>query len=167
MPTPRLLPPHFLLSAWNGGSLGQLRWRHASGPRRANNAPKQISGSQLSLFDELFPEEAIIAPQTQEGARHVPRLPLPDVEEVSPNSQSEGISKGASQWSDKARKLDAFRKEDVTLLIFRRASKSLDEHDFRRMVPKGQHIEEWRGPGDILKGTLGCYNREPYRAQCH
>lgn len=165
MPTPRLLPPHLLLPAWNVVSLGPLRWVHASGPRRANNAPKQISGSQLSLFDELFPEEAIKGSKSEEGTRHVPRLPLPDLEEVSPNSQSEGISKGGSQRGDSARGLDAFRKEDMTVLVFRRASKSLEEHDFRRMVPKGQHIEEWRGPGDILKGTLRCYHGKPCGAQ--
>lgn len=164
MPPLRLLPPQFLFPAWNV-DLGQLRWLHASGPRRANNAPKQTSGSQLSLFDELFPEKAIRTSKSEDGIRHVPRLPLPDFEEISPNPRSDGITKVRPQWGERARKLDAFRKEDMTVLVFRRASRSLDEHDFRRMVPKGQHIEEWRGPGDILKGTRSCCKLEPDRAQ--
>ena len=169
MPTLRLLSPQFLLPAWSVGSLGQLRWLHAPGPRQANDAPKQPSGSQLSLFDELFPEKAVKSSKNdrrpEEGMRHVPRLPLPDLEEVTPSPQPAGIYKVGSQWGESTRKLNAFRKEDMTVLVFRRASKSLDESDFRRMVPKGQHIEEWRGPGDILKGTCSGCHIEPIRAQ--
>lgn len=165
MPSSRLLSPRFLLRAWDLGSLGQLRWLHGLNPRRANNAPKQTSGSQLSLFAELFPEEAAKTTtndrRTEEGTRLVPRLPLPDIEEVNPSPELEGSSRVGSPWGERARKLDAFRKEDMTVLVFRRASKSLDESDFRRMVPKGQHIEEWRGPGDILKGTRSCHRSTP------
>jgi len=38
-------------------------------------------------------------------------------------------------------------------MVLRNASKSLSENDFRRVVPKGRHIEGWKGQGDIMKGT--------------
>ncbi|MCJ1261358.1 hypothetical protein MMC22_001222 [Lobaria immixta] len=46
---------------------------------------------------------------------------------------------------------DSLRQFNLAVLVIRRASKSLVESDFRRIAPKGQHIDDWKGPGDILK----------------
>ncbi len=50
-------------------------------------------------------------------------------------------------------RVNAGRNEPTTVLVLRGASPSLTEADFRRMIPKGKHIEEWAGEGSILKGV--------------
>lgn len=40
----------------------------------------------------------------------------------------------------------------VAVLVFHNASPSLTEADFRRIIPRGKHIEEWIIDGEILKG---------------
>ncbi len=44
-------------------------------------------------------------------------------------------------------------KDEPTVLILYNASPSLIEHEFRRIVPRGKHIKEWRGAGNIEKGV--------------
>ncbi|KAI9787999.1 MAG: hypothetical protein M1816_007303 [Peltula sp. TS41687] len=41
--------------------------------------------------------------------------------------------------------------QEVALLALYNASTSLTESDFRRIVPRGKHIREWRGEGEILE----------------
>ena len=108
---------------------------------------------ELSLFEQLFPEDAIKRPGSSQS--DLARLPPPDLEiwQVYPDDvrvqdqlQSKFKARGAS--------LDAFREEETTILVLSRASPALSEADFRLVVPKGEHIEDWRGPGELLKGYL-------------
>lgn len=39
------------------------------------------------------------------------------------------------------------------LLVLRDASISLTESDFRRLVPRGKYIKEWKGAGNIERGV--------------
>lgn len=47
---------------------------------------------------------------------------------------------------------DSLRQWNISVLVIRRASRSLIESDFRRVAPKGQHIDDWKALGDILRG---------------
>ena len=50
----------------------------------------------------------------------------------------------------------------AVMLVLNTASPSLSEADFRRIAPKGKHIKEWTGPGELLKVFPG---RDPRTLQ--
>ncbi|MCJ1470917.1 hypothetical protein MMC07_009565 [Pseudocyphellaria aurata] len=114
--------------------------------------------NQLSLFEELFPEEIDNYKFQQVGNRSkeksVPRLRLPNVDEIDRLYQ-DGPTEGRTQHDGMSieafMERDSLRQGNLAVLIIRRASKSLVQSDFRRIAPKGQHIHDWKGPGDILK----------------
>ncbi|KAI9848581.1 MAG: hypothetical protein M1837_007250 [Sclerophora amabilis] len=54
------------------------------------------------------------------------------------------------------------RRKELTVVILQNASKWLNESDFRRLVPRGKHIEDWRHEGDILQVIPG---RDPVTLQ--
>lgn len=111
-----------------------------------------------SLLEELFPEElqkdGVQDLNFHDDTKNVPRLPLPEVDDVS---------EGSSHKSDRERvqphrvtkvaAAKAFRRQQIAVLSLDMGSKSLVESDFRRIAPKGQHIDDWTGPGDILKSV--------------
>lgn len=121
---------------------------------------QQPARKELSLFEELFPEEARKRSKTTElpAAKQtdLPRLPPLDfnmlLESVDDHQLQSQPSAGRTLRDDSS---NAFRHEQVKILVLSRASTSLSEADFRRVVPtRGEHIEGWRGPGDIMKGTF-------------
>ncbi|KAL8729971.1 MAG: hypothetical protein Q9166_004416 [cf. Caloplaca sp. 2 TL-2023] len=118
---------------------------HSSQPRR------------VSLFDELFPEEEDQLQPTSTELKHdevhIPRLPLPDIDHLDPYPPAGGSPKGPSKKLTKVAAHAATKQWNPAVLVFNRASKSLVDADFRRIAPKGRHIGEWTGPGDILKGA--------------
>ena len=130
--------------------------------RKAARSFKRFRPSQpppsrnLSLLEELFPEDV-----HRDGGRNpgflnrtadVPRLPLPEVD--NPSERSEHDPDGERVQPKRVSKTaaaNAFRQQQLAVLSLGTASKSLIESDFRRIAPKGQHIDNWTGPGDILK----------------
>ncbi|KAJ9645861.1 hypothetical protein H2199_002904 [Coniosporium tulheliwenetii] len=112
--------------------------------------PVQPTSAQetYSLLQELFPEEARKQqpPPPPDEHRIIPRLVLDPHDADAPEPPKQ---KSARQRMIEA--LKAGRESRWTVLVLRGASKSLAEADFRRMIPKGKHIEEWAGEGDILK----------------
>ncbi|KAL8678523.1 MAG: hypothetical protein Q9186_005131 [Xanthomendoza sp. 1 TL-2023] len=112
---------------------------------------------RLSLFDELFSEEKeqLQATAADPGPheRHIPRLPLSDIDHLDPYPPPGGSPKGPSNKLTEAAAHGAVKQWNPAVLVLNRASKSLTDADFRRIAPKGRHIEEWTGPGDILKGA--------------
>lgn len=112
-----------------------------------------VKSQQRSLFDELFPEESPndlrSDVRSQINDEFTPRLHLPDVECIDEGVKVESSEHGPSRISTAA---SAFRLWDLAILVFSRASKSLLDGDFRRIAPQGRHIDDWKGPGDILKG---------------
>ena len=181
MPRLRLLPPQFLLPAWNVQQWRQIRRSHSwkTRPPAPDNPssppsppsspsppspPSPPSSPHLSLLEELFPEEAqnlraFHDQKTTQTERLIPPLPLsPDPDDVS----ILGSKRSGSTRLHKVRKngrignlpADAQQRKEMTVMVLRYASKSLCEDDFRRIVPKGKHIEGWKGQGDILKGTV-------------
>ena len=110
----------------------------------------------LSLFEELFPEESKRGSRrTQHQVNHqqrdLPRLPPPDLDAL--DISRDHLSASTPQLIAREAMANAYRQENPTVLVLSRASLSLVESDFRRVAPKGMHIEEWRGLGDILKGN--------------
>lgn len=126
--------------------------------RRKRKKQKKPTEPNMSLFDELFPEDSdqAVAPDAvNEGEEVIPRLSLVDFDD------EDDFYNDAQNWKhsedgriERPNVKDALHERDLAVLVVNRASKSLIESDFRRLIPRGQHIGEWRGPGDILKGEL-------------
>ena len=176
MPKLRLLPPQFLIPAWPIQQCRQIRPLHSkpeSQPRLKPTPPKPAGDSprstpstpHLSLLEELFPEEAAKlratshSPAATKGPdRHAAPLPLsPDLDDVSsaygrPHHKGSGGLPRRRDGRIGTLSEEARRRTETTVMVIRNASKSLCEDDFRRVVPKGKHIEGWKGQGDILKG---------------
>ncbi|KAL8843062.1 MAG: hypothetical protein Q9176_002365 [Flavoplaca citrina] len=131
--------------------------KHYSTPVKARG--KTVQSSQYrptSLFDELFPEDKDksqpISNRSHDEELHVPRLPLSDIDHLDPYPASSGRLRGPSKKRAEGAAQGAPKRWDPAILVLNRASKSLVDADFRRIAPKGRHIDEWTGPGDILKG---------------
>ncbi|MCJ1357257.1 MAG: hypothetical protein MMC33_007253 [Icmadophila ericetorum] len=104
--------------------------------------------SKPSLLEELFPED-VRKPQNEQNGEidkedDLPRLPLLDF------SADGDISKGQAAISQQQTQ-QSLRHEELTVMVLYRISTSLIESDFRRIAPKGAHIDQWRGAGDILE----------------
>ena len=131
-------------------------------PRKATRSfirfrPSQPPPSRnLSLLEELFPEEV-----QRDGGRDsrflnrtadVPRLPLPEVADQSERFEHDpDHEREQPKRVSKIAAANAFRQQQLAVLSLGTVSKSLIESDFRQIAPKGQHIDNWTGPGDILK----------------
>lgn len=137
---------------------GCARRLHSPRPTQARNGKgRRAKREPVSLFDELFPADR----EQQRTAAHalgrddiqIPRLPLTDIEYMGPFADSGGSWKEHEQTLTREAAQGSVKQWNPAILVFQRASKSLNEADFRRIAPKGLHIETWTGPGDILKGT--------------
>lgn len=158
MQNSRLLQTQPFRSCLSRPKYHYLRWIHRSRPTHAK--PRGIPSPQshrLSLFDELFPEETeqlrATALERDHDEIHIPRLPLSDIDHLDPYPPPGGSPKGASKKETEVAAHGAVKQWNPAVLVLNRASKSLMESDFRRIAPKGRHISEWTGPGDILKGA--------------
>lgn len=156
-----------LLSGWRHFRPSFSRCGHRSKSETGNHKieitkrPHQSNG--LSLIEELFPEHArqnaIHAVEDQGNDPSVPRLPLPEVDDLlGENRGGTDKSKTGPKKVTKAAATNAFRRQQLAVLSLDIGSKSLVESDFLRITPKGQHIEDWTGPGDIVKSEQyrGC-----------
>lgn len=112
--------------------------------------PSNDELSEQSLLEELFPE-AKSTPQPQsKGERDHPRVGLPMTSTVRPRY----IGRTPTL---KEKVVESFQKqgEQVTVLQLTNCSTQLTEADFRRAIPKGKHIEDWRRDGDLYKVIPG------------
>lgn len=112
---------------------------------------------RLSLFEELFPDEVENPTATPSSIdKRVPALPklsLPDVEIDDEVFEDDYVTQRKTKGeTTKAASTNAYRNWNLSILVLQVASPSLTESDFRRIAPKGQHIRDWVGPGDIFKG---------------
>ena len=133
-------------------SFRRFRFRKESPSNKERALPSNLRTS--SLLDELFPEEAQhdgVRPKAREST--VPRLDLFELDELFEDCQDD-LDGGSlpPQRVTKAAAADAFRQDQLAVLALQIGSKSLVEGDFRRITPKGKHIKDWTGPGNILKG---------------
>lgn len=151
----RLLKSLSLRSLWVSIPSHQCRNLHHS--RVRSDRRKRIPRSQpqrLSLLEELFPEDGYMNRiGTEVKDQDVPRLPLLEVDEFFEEPQDDlDRSRNRPNKVTKTAAVHAFRHQKLAVLVLQIASKSLIESDFRRVAPKGRHIDDWTGPGDILKG---------------
>lgn len=135
-----------------------------------------------SLFEELFPEEKLTPALSQitreeklpafewlDNLKTVPELPL-----VKRHGRK--IWPGDASWSagqlpepsrtHRMRDTDGEEQREPgeqSVLVLNCASKTLEESDFFRLSPKGEHLEGWTS--GIVKGTLHCYQRDPNLAK--
>lgn len=139
-------------------SFKSVRCIHRSSPAQTNNGRSRKPQAQhVSLYDELFPEEKDLAGTTSAASKdediEIPRLPLSDLEHFEPFYRRSGDSQYPATESTEASAQESAKQWNPAVLVLSRASKSLVDADFRRIAPKGRHIEEWTGLGDILKGA--------------
>lgn len=147
MPILRLLPRSRLPPACRSRLVPPiLRQLHNSGGGGDPPSP------DLSLLEELFPEE-VQKKRSRFPAKelqHIPRLPLSTLTEET-HEGGPNVVRGGKHLEAFVER-DSLRQWNISVLLIRRASRSLIESDFRRVSPKGQHIDDWKGPGDILRG---------------
>ncbi|TID25263.1 Serine/threonine-protein kinase [Venturia nashicola] len=119
-------------------------------------APPQVVQYQASqsLLDELFPEETkeVLAKEQKEGPGSPGRIPIPHVP-LTPINHS-GVDRRTSTRTDPVRQSRAKGPDltpKTTALELRYASKSLTEEDFRSLIPRGLHMQEWTQRGEFVK----------------
>lgn len=111
-------------------------------------APIGVGGSEQSLLNELFPEASSPPqPRVSKKRAQYPKLELPN---SIPIIRRELVDSPATL---KAQAIESFRKkgEQTTVLQLSHCSTQLTEEDFRRLIPKGKHIESWHQKGDFYK----------------
>ncbi|KXS95540.1 hypothetical protein AC578_6992 [Pseudocercospora eumusae] len=103
-----------------------------------------------SLVEQLFPEESKKYQDTLKlelkPSREIPRLPLDLAESESPQIAPAARSRKHDNKTFWQRKLEAERlatAPGTSVLVLRNATKNLTEDDFRRLIPRGKHIEGW------------------------
>lgn len=151
--------PRRSLLACGDHQLSLQQYHEVTCIRPRNTKTLSSAARQRSLFEELFPEESpSVQPNpvcSQIENDITPRLRLPEdggVEEslkLDPSKQRPCTSSII---------FSTFRSWDLAILVLSRVSNSLLDDDFRRVAPHGQHIDDWKGPGDILKGR--CFPSE-------
>ena len=137
---------------------------------RADVAPDHLdrpqeTNSGKSLLEALFPEEAAKQRPSMESSRskrYIPLLPVepiqfPPIEPTSPPdvNQSDSIQLKSSRYS--------LENREEVVLRFYGSSRYLNESDFRRVIPGGQHIEGWQQDlGNIERSKPSQIRREQF-----
>ncbi|KAI8936781.1 hypothetical protein NX059_006027 [Plenodomus lindquistii] len=113
---------------------------------------------EQSLLEELFPEATSTPPPSapvDKKRDQYPKLEPPEAPRLSRLSmaQKKTLSKAERFKQKQAELAESFQKkmEDITILQLAYCSTELTETDFRRLIPKGQHIEGWRRGGEFFK----------------
>ncbi|QSZ31072.1 hypothetical protein DSL72_000633 [Monilinia vaccinii-corymbosi] len=147
-----------------GGAPPKPRGESLFGARRLDLTPPVKPPT--SLFEELFPEEkekshtpSFSLPSTRH--KHKPPPPQPPFSKLSPFDWTTNIEtfseaevrrraaeKERRDWNlvgkEQGREEeDAAQRREASVLILNCASKTLEESDFFRLSPKGEHIEGW------------------------
>jgi len=107
--------------------------------------------SERSLLDELFPESSSYIQPHYTGRNPYPKLDLPSSVPLvrrelldQPLSEQEKVAQSFYRSS-----------ENITALQLLHCSTELAEADFRRLIPKGRHIEGWTRDGEFTKVIPG------------
>jgi hypothetical protein len=151
--------PQLLLPAWTARNLAFM-------PRHARNATGKGSNRQsqpkdehtLSLFEELFPEEAkeqhIVkkSPASIGDPRRLQKDHRQAVKIVKHLAATEHKDVPKESAGNKRHDPHRFREiRNVSVLVLSNASKSLSLSDFLRLSPKGEHIDGWAS--GIIQGS--------------
>ncbi|EMD58314.1 hypothetical protein COCSADRAFT_104132 [Bipolaris sorokiniana ND90Pr] len=107
--------------------------------------------SEQSLLEELFPEANSAPPPrpTKKSRDQYPRLELPkSIIRPEPVGGPRRVEKRATEPFQQHR-------EQIAVLQLTNCSTGLTEADFRRIIPKGKHLEGWRQDSDFYKVIPG------------
>ena len=174
----RALPPQFLLPAWSAQQLAcAIQRAHKSGSTRQRREHKATSvenenrgrKGRLSLFEELFPEE-----QEKRPEKELDKLPAfewhnelrPRIgndwerDRLDKRDQFRSILKPSgpapellgSRYAVQLAQDKKKQRREASVLVLNAVTKTLEESDFFRLSPKGEHIEGWTS--GIIKGTM-------------
>ena len=131
------------------------RSENSSGPHDQKIQTSRLPPPKLSLLEELFPEERPSGQvDNSKGYENVRSLPSLEVDGFFEAFQD--VLDPSGQDPKKVTthaNTNAFKQKQLALLVLQIASKSLVDGDFRRITPRGKHIDDWTGPGDIIKGA--------------
>jgi hypothetical protein len=171
------LPPPFLLPSWRARQL-VLKLQRAclsdstSGKRLIRKfkpkRPKLPNSPQLSLFDELFPEEKKSGRDDKQSK--VDKLPpfqfdhnlerswrgFRDSPTPVPGkwrTENGGDAKKLPHPTPQIEQEDEKKRREAAVLVLNSASKRLEESDFFRVGHKGVHIQGWTT--GLIKGMDG------------
>lgn len=130
--------------------------RQWAGRAKRVKVPQPQPSKKPSLLEELFPEDVRKDgnpnPKLHDHGQETPRLTLPEFNDFLEGLDQESDSERPQpKMMTKLAAANAFRQQQLAVLSLETGSKSLVESDFRRIAPRGQHIDDWTGPGDILK----------------
>ena len=118
---------------------------------------------KLTLLEELFPAEAkkakrMLASLAQkQGAfkKEIARLDPPEFDDLQDTGTDLENENEAQSWlTAQSASQASMRADNLTILVHYGASPDLVDADYQRVTPRGAHIEEWKGPGDIVKGIV-------------
>ncbi|KAF2457922.1 hypothetical protein BDY21DRAFT_363516 [Lineolata rhizophorae] len=114
-------------------------------PIEANTEPND----ELSLHEQFFPEFTQSKTSHAPHAREVPRIPVevPRREQEPPLEPQKVLEGNGLPWE---KPFDIY-KPQYAIVCVRNASPNLIEDDFRRLAPKGKHIEDWTALGELLR----------------
>lgn len=107
--------------------------------------------SEQSLLEELFPEANSAPPPrpTEKSRDQYPRLELPK-SAIRPETVG-----GRRKVEKRATEPFQQQREQIAVLQLTHCSTGLTEADFRRIIPKGKHLEGWRRDSDFYKVIPG------------
>ena len=89
-------------------------------------------------------------------ARKIRRIPLNPID-VGPSELAKNDDIGGRQEAASDREVS----ESLHALVLKKAGKSLEDEDFRRLVPGDSHLEGWSSKEVLLKGTRPSYDHIP------
>ncbi|KAJ4305415.1 hypothetical protein N0V90_000946 [Kalmusia sp. IMI 367209] len=122
-----------------------------SGSPRTSALSDTSEMSERSLLDELFPEAS-----NYTQPHYTKRNPYP---KLNPPNSAPLVRKyhPRDKMTDREKFVEAFqnKSDKVTALQLLHCSIELTESDFRRLVPKGRHIESWARDGEFFKVIPG------------
>ncbi|KAF2204993.1 hypothetical protein GQ43DRAFT_386738 [Delitschia confertaspora ATCC 74209] len=105
-----------------------------------------------SLLEELFPEVKVKVAAPPVPEERYPKLIPPKPIAVLAKEPVKEVRKSPSQERrEQLTKAFNARGEEITVLKLSNCSTELTESDFRRLVPKGKHIESWVRDGEFYK----------------
>ena len=179
MQTAPELRRRILSAQWASHSTTHLRATiHKSALYRNDSNGKGVEGEhdavstvsqpkKQPLIQQLFPEETKrYETAKREAGREVPRLPLQEKSIIlektaaTPATQHQNPSiteQPLRLWTARRSREEVERNMrqsgvQTSVLVLRNASLNLVEEDFRRLIPRGKHMEGWTmEQGDILK----------------
>lgn len=131
--------------------------------RHSAETAAQEDQKNMSLVEQLFPEQVKRSILENASTRQVPILPL-DLN-PTPTTRSTSSPRPRSPASPPSKtaltreKMLAYTDDEAGVLVLRNASNALTTDDFHRLIPRGRHIDGW--PSQQYEPPLVVPMRDP------